>query len=93
MYVSFVPHFHGIIEVPGYRISYSALIGILEVAVSWDMTRRTLKSLEVGCARYWLATNDTLLRQVVEYPERRVYVSFLTTLSVCLCAVKSYVDW
>ena len=94
VYVSFVPHFHGIIEVPGYGISYSSLIGMLAVAVSWDMTRLTLKSLEAGCAKYWVAT---LLRQVVEYIERRIYVSFLTTLSVCphvcLCVVKSYVDW
>jgi len=96
VYVSFVPNFHGIIEVPGYRISYSSLIGILAVAVSCYsyMTRLTLKNLEADCASYWVAK---LLRQVVEYLERLIYASFLTTLSVCphvcLCAVKSYVDW
>jgi hypothetical protein len=83
VYVSFVPHFHGITEVPGYRISYSTLIWILAAAVSWDMTRPNLKGLDAGCARFWVATNYAILHQVVEYLERRIYVSFLTTLSVC----------
>ena len=95
--VSFVPHFHGIIEVPGYWISYSALIGILAAAVSWDMTRPTLKSMDAGCARYWVAINHTLLGQVVEYLGPRIYVSFLTTLSVrpsvCVCVCCQELRW